>query len=118
MVINSVSNKANLSNLVLNEQLDNVMPVLPPELHSQVYEFQDKLIRDYKEVLIDASDYYNDNITKDRKEYALGAMGWFQKTFKFHVAMALYNGIVKLDNLYTDTKLIDSYIKTKPWEKF
>jgi T4 RnlA family RNA ligase len=109
--LSSILNEKNLASLILNDELDDLLPLLDNGYHNQIFEFKDVLLSNYNHIIHMASEYFEDNKHLSNKDYALRAMDKFGSgTNYFSVSMSLKN------NSFNEDKFKVRYINNKTWE--
>ncbi len=109
--LSSILNEKNLASLILNDELDDLLPLLDNGYHNQIFEFKDMLLSHYNHIIHTANEYFEENKQLPNKDYALLAIGKFGAgTNCFSVSMSLKN------NSFNENKFKSRYISNKSWE--
>lgn len=104
----SISNKKHLSELILSNGLDDILPLFKEDkdLLKYLEEFRTKLIVLYNNLIQEIDDFYLENKDLERKDYAIKATTELKN--KMSLAMNLYVG--------RESGVIDFLIKNKLYE--
>lgn len=111
-LVSSVNTESSIARLTLDEQIDDVISILPDGIKEHVGEVRDKVVRSYNHMMHSASKFYEDNGSLVQKEYALKAIDEFGKgKLVFSVAMNYKNGTID------ETRVKERFVSQKLWSE-
>lgn len=110
--LNSIqSSDKYVASLVLHDQLDDLLQVLPEHMRARVIEKGEMIRQIYLKIMKEGTEYYERNKHLQQKEFALKAIEELGRgSDTFSIAMGMYAGH------FNEEKFIEGFIAKKRWE--
>jgi T4 RnlA family RNA ligase len=109
--ISSVTNEKYLASVILHEEMDDLISLLPSEFHEFVNNFKTKLVKHYNHIIHEATKFYELNKNLEQKQYALLALDTFTDNKPmFSIAMNLKT------EKFNEDKFKENYINNQLWK--
>ncbi|HPY61167.1 MAG TPA: hypothetical protein PLG55_10645 [Methanospirillum sp.] len=100
-----------MASLVLHDQLDDLLQVLPEHMRAGVIEKGEMIRQIYLKIMKEGTEYYERNKHLQQKEFALKAIEELGRgSDTFSIAMGMYAGH------FNEEKFIEGFIAKKRWE--